>query len=506
MSFSLPILFLIAIMVSLISSFILLHPKVSLEYIRIHIGIVSIPPILALLVLIFQPSQLMLGPWRFSSLTLLLAVFVLTMGLIVQRFSVHYLLGDRSYRKYFFLLSFTTIAGSLAWLSDDLRLLIICWGITLLGLTLLMLLKKEWAVARRAASYMGRLFMLSWLLLLVAILWMSEATGHWQLSQMMTTNGLAGLESWEMTSINLLIILSVVIPAAQWPFQRWLLDSVVAPTPISAIMHAGIVNAGGILLTFFAPLFNGGVAQIILLILSGISVLMGTGIMLVQVDYKRQLVGSTIAQMGFMLIQCALGAYVAAIIHAVLHGLFKSTLFLQAGSAIHRDDTIKHSDSTISFAGTWSAVGLGIMAGIGYGLTSPDEGYRWISAIILGCSVTYAWKQLVASGYGRIGRLTGFTIFIGGSVLYGLVHSGFHSLLHEYISNNIQPSLLSVMVVLFILVFGSGVGFWLLRNPSSKAASMVYLWLLQVGEPHTNVVESHPNYLRHVLFQGGKKG
>ena len=62
--------------------------------------------------------------------------------------------------------------------------------------------------------------------------------------------------------------------------------------------------------------------------------------MLVQVDYKRQLVGSTIAQMGFMLIQCALGAYLAAIIHAVLHGLFKSTLFLQAGSAIHHDETL----------------------------------------------------------------------------------------------------------------------------------------------------------------------
>ena len=60
--------------------------------------------------------------------------------------------------------------------------------------------------------------------------------------------------------------------------------------------------------------------------------------MLVHVDYKRQLVGSTIAQMGFMLIQCALGAYLAAIIHAVLHGLFKSTLFLQAGSALHHTE------------------------------------------------------------------------------------------------------------------------------------------------------------------------
>ena len=69
--------------------------------------------------------------------------------------------------------------------------------------------------------------------------------------------------------------------------------------------------------------------------------------MLVQVDYKRQLVGSTIAQMGFMLIQCALGAYLAAIIHAVLHGLFKSTLFLQAGSAIHHDEPISRNDPAI---------------------------------------------------------------------------------------------------------------------------------------------------------------
>ena len=112
-------------------------------------------------------------------------------------------------------------------------------------------------------------------------------------------------------------------------------------------MHAGIVNAGGIILTLFAPLFNqGNVAQITLLILASISVLMGTGIMFVQVDYKRQLVGSTIAQMGFMLVQCALGAYLAAIIHAVLHGLFKSTLFLRAGSAIHRDQPIQKVQQT----------------------------------------------------------------------------------------------------------------------------------------------------------------
>ena len=110
------------------------------------------------------------------------------------------------------------------------------------------------------------LFALSWLILLLAIIWVTQATGHWQLSLVLTQNSLAQLDSWEKTCINLLLILAVVIPAAQWPFQRWLLDSVVAPTPVSAVMHAGSVNAGGIILTHFAPLFSGDVAQIILLI------------------------------------------------------------------------------------------------------------------------------------------------------------------------------------------------------------------------------------------------
>ena len=83
------------------------------------------------------------GPWRFDSLSWLLALFVLTIGFIVQRYSVRYLLGDRAYRKYFALLTITTTVDSGAWLSNDLRLLLVCWGVTLLGLTLLDRIKKR---------------------------------------------------------------------------------------------------------------------------------------------------------------------------------------------------------------------------------------------------------------------------------------------------------------------------------------------------------------------------
>ena len=186
--------------------------------------------------------------------------------------------------------------------------MLICWGATLIGLVLLIGLNKGWKVVSEATKISGYLFTISWIALLSAIIWLFQVTGQWQLTSVLTNENVVLHGTLERTGINLLIILAVMIPAAQWPFQRWLIESAVAPTPVSAIMHAGLVNAGGIMLTRFSPLFHDDIAQIILLIFSSISILIGTGISLVQVDYKRQLVGSTIAQMGFMLIQCALGS------------------------------------------------------------------------------------------------------------------------------------------------------------------------------------------------------
>jgi NAD(P)H-quinone oxidoreductase subunit 5 len=499
----LPVVFFILLAVSVLSALLQLNPKVPLKFVRVHVGIISLPPIAALAALIFNKGIVISGPWRFDTFSWLLAFFVLTIGLIVQRYSLRYLLGDHCYRKYFTLLTVTTAADSLAWLSDDLRLLLISWGATLLGLTLLIGLKKEWRVARNTSFLTGRMFALSWIILLSAFIWVTQPTGHWQLSQVLTQNSLAQLGSWEKTCINLLLIVAVMIPAAQWPFQRWLLDSVVAPTPISAVMHAGIVNAGGIMLTRFAPLFSGDGAQMILLILSSISVLIGTGIMLVQVDYKRQLVGSTMAQMGFMLIQCALGAYWAAIIHAVLHGLFKATLFLQNGSAVHRSEVIARKPQPSSFL--WSITGgvLGLLAGIGFWLTSPFGGYQLISAIILGWAVSVAWRQLVVFGYGWIGRLAGIFLFTAAAIVFDIIHTAFFMLLHETIQPEIQSSAPSTILLLVILLTASAIGAWLFRNRSTASFAVIYLWLIRLSEPQTDLVESHPKYLTHLLSQGG---
>ncbi|KGX84611.1 NADH dehydrogenase subunit 5 [Pontibacillus marinus] len=492
-------LFIIMLIASGVSGLLFLHPRVPLSFVRIHIGIVALPPLVSLVALFNTSVKGNVGPWYLDSLAWLMAFFVLAIGLIIQRFSVRYLMGDRSYRKYFTLFTFTTGFASLAWLSGDLRLMVISWGVTLVGLTLLIRLNSEWEVANEAAKVSGRLFTLSWFSIVFAVIWLFQVTGQWQLSLALTNESLAQLGAWERTGINLLIVLAVLITAAQCPFQRWLIESVVAPTPVSAIMHAGLVNAGGIMLTRFSPLFNGGTASVILLILASLSVLIGSGISLVQVDYKRQLVGSTIGQMGFMLIQCALGAYLAAIIHLVLHGLFKATLFLQAGSAVRRFEVSSRVNERLSYLWIMAGRILGLLVGVAFWLMAPGDGYQLISALILGWSLSVSWTQLVAFGEGRIGRIAGFSFLGGATIVYILIHNLFYEWLHTTVYQSAQPPIPVVIIVVSLLLFGSTLGTWIARNGSSVSFAILYLWLVRLGEAKPKSVDSHPNYLKQYI-------
>ncbi|WP_458414242.1 NADH dehydrogenase subunit 5 [Schinkia sp. CFF1] len=492
-------LFFVLLILSGISGLLLLHKRVPLHFVRLHVGMVALPPVVALMGLFNSEVNNILGPWHLDRLAWLVACFVLTVGLVIQRFTIRYLLGDHSYRKYFPLFTFTTGFAAVAWLSDDFRLLIICWGLTLTGLIFLLRLNRGWKVTNVVATYTARLFAVSWLTFLSAVIWLYQVTGNWQMSHVLTNENLLSLSSWERTGINLLVIVAVMIPAAQWPFQRWLIESVVSPTPVSAIMHAGLVNAGGIILTRFSPLFNGDISQMILLIFASISVLIGTGISLVQVDYKRQLVGSTIAQMGFMLIQCALGAYIAAIIHLVLHGLFKATLFLQSGSAVHHHEESLSVNETSSKIWKHSGRALGLFVGVMYWLLAPYGGYTLISALIFGWSISFSWTRLVSSGVGKISRVAGMTL-LGGFVMgYLLIHKLFDDLLHSSVYQFAEPSMKAATIIVLMLLVCSEIGIRITRNRSSAAFATLYLWAVRLGEAKTRSVESHPNYLKQYL-------
>jgi len=131
------------------------------------------------------------------------------------------------------------------------------------------------------------------------------------------------------------VALSAFAKSAQFPLHTWLPYTMEGPTPVSALMHAGIVNAGGIIINRFAPVFvHSGEILHLLFVVGLVTALIGSVLMLTQNDIKKSLGYSTMGQMGFMIMETGAGAFALAIFHLIAHGLFKGTMFLGAGNVI----------------------------------------------------------------------------------------------------------------------------------------------------------------------------
>jgi NADH-quinone oxidoreductase subunit L len=145
-----------------------------------------------------------------------------------------------------------------------------------------------------------------------------------------------------VTAIGLLLLLGACGKSAQVPLQSWLLDAMEGPTPVSALIHAAtMVTAGVYLIVRSAPIFDlSADAQIAVAIVGAVTLLFGAIIGCAKDDIKKALAGSTMSQIGYMMLAAGLGpaGYVLAIAHLLAHGFFKAGLFLGAGSVKHEMD------------------------------------------------------------------------------------------------------------------------------------------------------------------------
>jgi NAD(P)H-quinone oxidoreductase subunit 5 len=134
-----------------------------------------------------------------------------------------------------------------------------------------------------------------------------------------------------------LVVLAVVLKSAQLPFHGWLIQVMEAPTPVSALLHAGVVNIGGFVLLRLAPLVDQApVAQALLVGIGMVTAIAASLVATTRVSIKVALAWSTCAQMGFMLVQCGLGAWHLALLHLVAHSLYKAHAFSSAGTTVDR--------------------------------------------------------------------------------------------------------------------------------------------------------------------------
>lgn len=270
-----------------------------------------------------------------SSLMLLMVSIV---GFVVSRYSIRYLDGEAMQGRYFRWMGFTVGAVSLMVISGNLLLFFAAWTMTSFGLHQLLLHYRHREAAHRAAwtkfaiSRLGDLFLVSAMMLIF------QSYGTFDLAVLLEQSTKLAADSQVTGShvaIGWLLILGALTKSAQFPFHTWLPDTMETPTPVSALMHAGIVNAGGFLVIRLSPMVAlAPNALIVLAAIGGFTACFGGLVMMTQPSIKRALAYSTIAQMGFMMLQCGLGAFSSAMLHLLTHSFYKAHAFLSSGNVI----------------------------------------------------------------------------------------------------------------------------------------------------------------------------
>ncbi|CCB89503.1 putative NADH-quinone oxidoreductase subunit 5 [Simkania negevensis Z] len=309
-----------------------------------------------------QSSASFLG-YRVTELSRVLATLILFTSMIIHIFSLRYMAGDRRFLTYFSHLGIVTSALLSSVIANHLLLLLFSLGVAYFTLTRLMIHKKGWSAAKEAGRLASITFGLGLALIAVAGAIFTWNTGNFEMTKMIENAQCCSLLQKSLGTLCL--ILAALTFSGIWPFHRFLISSANSPTPVSALMHAGLINGGGVLLVRFAPIYAESIGMMnLILILGLLTATLGTFWKLIQTDIKRMLACSTMAQMGFMFIQCGLGLFPAAIAHLCWHGVFKSYLFLRSGSI--RTVQKKRTPQGLKIMRVLMIIGCGIFAAEGF--------------------------------------------------------------------------------------------------------------------------------------------
>lgn len=269
-----------------------------------------------------------------SSIMLVLVGFI---GVIVVRYSRNYLDGDPEHIRFTRWLLLALAAVLTLILSGNLALLILAWIATSVTLNKLLLFYPERPAAQRAAAKKFWISRTGDICLIAAAALLYARFGTLDIATMSEAARAAlGAQTSALVMLAaLLIVTTAVLKSAQLPLHGWLIEVMETPTPVSALLHAGIINAGGYLVLRLADVMLLATPALeVLALIGGATALFGSLVMLTQTSVKVQLAYSTVAQMGFMLLQCGLGAFSSALLHIVAHSLYKAHAFLSSGSVM----------------------------------------------------------------------------------------------------------------------------------------------------------------------------
>ncbi|WP_050033847.1 proton-conducting transporter transmembrane domain-containing protein [Halorubrum halophilum] len=419
-----------------------------------------------------------------DGLTVLLWVVVAFFGGIVHSYSRRYMAGSAHETKFFLaVFGFVTVVMTLV-AADHLALFGLLWLAMGLVMAELIGVVDGWEQARAAASVARRYFLASSALLGVALAALWRATGATTVSGIAANADALGGPAWLVAAVAL--VLAAMIQSALVPFHGWLLSSMTAPTPASALMHAGFVNAGGVLLLRFAPVVtvDGGLMLAIVAV-GATSALLGKLLKATRPDVKSKLACSTVGQMGFMIMQAGLGFFGAAITHLVLHGFYKAYHFLGAGGEVERKSPGKATSHATGVVDVAVTLATGLAGGATFVLLT-GKGASADTGLLLALFVTFTTLH-AARGAVRNASLPASIrygavplVFLPAIALYALVYRGISALLTE-VPAVTAPTELSALHVLVAAAFLAT--YVAIDTGVHERSRRLYVALLNAGQP-----------------------
>ena len=270
-------------------------------------------------------------------LAVLMLVLVLGLSTLIQFFAVRYLRGDPRQVWFVVTANLVTAATALMVCTSTVLGFGLAWIAAGASLVALLATYPHLPQARDGVRRTALRFAVGDLPLVVVVTVLLVMAGG-DVAFADLGGSMAALPPALAAALTILLVFPALARSSQVPFHGWLPATLAAPTPVSALMHAGVVNGGAILILRFSPAIGESVIAMAVVFCAGALTLgFASAVRLVKPDVKGRLVFSTMAQMGFMMLACGMGAFAAAAFHLIAHGLFKSTLFLSAGSGIARD-------------------------------------------------------------------------------------------------------------------------------------------------------------------------
>ncbi|KTG16226.1 MULTISPECIES: proton-conducting transporter membrane subunit [unclassified Guyparkeria] len=370
-----------------------------------------------------------------DQLTLALAVLVALVVTLIARYSERYLDGDPQQARFFRLLALTAGFFMLVVTSANLALFTLAIILTGFSLHKLLLFYPDRPRAVMATHKKSLFSRSADACLVGATLLIGHQVGSLEFDAIASWAGShEGGMPLGMHAAAFLIVLAAILKSAQFPFHGWLLQVMEAPTPVSALMHAGIVYSGAIIVLRTSEFLLAQGSALFLLAIVGLATLViASLVMLTQTAVKSSLAWSTTGQLGFMLLELGLGLFALALLHLVGHSLYKAHAFLAAGSIPDQLRQPKPAARRRIGMGTWAltvAASLALTAALAAALGLQVSHEPALSALVAIVALAVAQLVLKAitvapSGAG-IARATGVAALM--AAIYFALHEAFVSL------------------------------------------------------------------------------